>query len=459
MNNPVISLQRTFEIAQKYLTAEKTTPVLPYKSPEELLDALDLSIQEEGQQENDFFDNLEKLVLSTPKTASNAFFNQLFGGRNLPALSGEMLAALLNSSMYTFKVAGPQVLVEKEVISRMLQKIGYAHGDGTFTSGGSMSNMMAMMVARNEKDESIRNQGFNGQKMMAYTSAEGHYCIKKNAGMLGLGRDNVREIKTDSRGKMDTDHLVEQIEYDLTQGYIPFFINATAGTTVRGAFDPFEKIAVIARQYHIWFHIDGAFGGSVPLSRKHKHLITGSELSDSYTWNAHKMMNIPLTASIILMNHPHILRKHLSEKADYLFQGEDDYNPGEQNPQCGRKNDALKVWSAWKYWGDKGYEARINRVYELAKYAVDYINQDNGLELLENPECVAVCFEVKDKPSDLICRMLDQKALVKVGYGKVNEQLYIRVVFVNPDITFSDIDDFFHHVKAIAQTIEAVVVG
>ena len=170
---------------------------------------------------------------------------------------------------------------------------------------------------------------------------------------------------------MMIEDLVSQIQEDLATGFQPFFINSTAGTTVLGAFDPFEEIAKVAKEYGLWFHIDGALGGSVVLSRKYRHLVAGCELSDSYTWNAHKMMNVPLTASIILFNHENILRRNFSEKAEYLFQGEDDFNPGDSSFQCGRRNDALKVWAAWKYLGDEGYEKRVNRQYELAQYAAE----------------------------------------------------------------------------------------
>ena len=192
-------LDKTLDIAKKFIQDEEKTPVSAYKSPYELLDELDLKIGEKGISDEAFFEVLEEVVMATPKTASKSFFNQLFGGRNMAALSGEILAAVLNNSMYTFKVAGPQVLVEKEVVAKMLEKVGYAHGDGTFSPGGSVSNMIAMMVARNEFDKKIRNKGLNGHRLTAYTSEEGHYSTRKNAGILGIGREQVRMIRSDDR--------------------------------------------------------------------------------------------------------------------------------------------------------------------------------------------------------------------------------------------------------------------
>jgi glutamate/tyrosine decarboxylase-like PLP-dependent enzyme len=445
------TLEKTFKIAQKLIQAETEVPVLPYQSPEDLRQILDLDIQSETLSPDNFFEKLEQLILATPRTASHSFFNQLFGGRNLPALSGEILAAVLNSSMYTFKVAGAQVLVEQAVIAKMLDKVGYMEGDGTFAPGGSMANMMAMIVARNEKDLSIRNQGLRGQALVAYTSEEGHYSTTKNAGMLGIGRENVRMIPADAFGKIIPQELENQIVKDLEAGLIPFFINASAGTTVLGVFDDFEAIAQIAQKHHIWFHIDGALGGSVILSQKYRHLLQGCQKSDSFTWNAHKMMGVPLTASIVLFKQPNILRKHFSEKAEYLFQSEEDYNPGEQSMQCGRRNDALKVWAAWKYYGDEGYEARINRVFELSQYAANYIQKSPELELLQQPESINICFAVKGKSAAEICDRLDKEGLIKVGYGSFKKQKFIRLVCVNPDMDEADLDNLFRQIKKVAE--------
>ncbi|MEO1653072.1 MAG: pyridoxal-dependent decarboxylase, partial [Bacteroidota bacterium] len=199
---------------------------------------------------------------------------------------------------------------------------------------------------------------------------------------------------------------------------------------------------------------DGALGGTVVLSRKYRHLVKGAEYSDSFTWNAHKMMGVPLTASAILFNKdPQMLRRHFSEKADYLFQGEDDFNPGEYSLQCGRRNDGLKIWAAWKYLGDEGYEARVNQQYELTQYAVKYIQADQDLHLLQEPECITVCFEVANASSQEICNRLNQEGRIKVGYGKVKNKRYIRLVCVDAEMQTQDIDHFFEEVKLVANTL------
>jgi len=452
-------LNKTFEIAEKYISDHESRPVLPYQSPEKMAQRLDLHLGEEGMSETHFFQLLEQIILATPKTAGEGFYNQLFGGRNFIAVAGEILAAVMNNSMYTYKVAGPQILLEKEVLRKMLSKIGWEEtGEGAFAPGGSMTNLIAMIIARNEKFQSIRNEGFNGMKLTAYTSVEGHYSIMKNAGIIGIGRHNVRHIPSDITGKMRPDALRSQILTDIQDGFIPFFINATASTTVLGAFDPFHELHKIAKEFGLWMHTDGAFGGSAIMSQRHKHLLDGAELSDSFSWNAHKMMSVPLTASVILFPKKGLLNKHISEHADYLFQSdEDDYNPGLNSIQCGRKNDALKVWASWKYFGDEGYEKRINHLFELAQYAVEAIKSDSEFELFQEPEGTTVCFEVAEKSSKEICHILDQKGILKVGYGSARGRTFIRVAFVNPEITFANVDDFFEKIRQVAKELAPTV--
>lgn len=149
---------------------------------------------------------------------------------------------------------------------------------------------------------------------------------------------------------MDTQALERMIQEDIQAGYTPFFVNATAGTTVLGAYDPLEEIAEIAKKYGLRMHVDAALGGGALLSSKHKHLLKGIEKSDSVSWNPHKMMNVPLLAAILLVKDPSVFKRNLGEDADYLFQMDDEeLNPGNKTLQCGRRNDALKVRAALKY--------------------------------------------------------------------------------------------------------------
>ncbi len=228
-------------------------------------------------------------------------------------------------------------------------------------------------------------------------------------------------------------------------------INATAGTTVAGAFDPLDEIADVAGKHGVWLNVDGALGGSVLLSRRHRHLAAGAERADSFVWNAHKMMGVPLPCSALLLARRGLLERHLNETADYLFQSEaDELNPGTRSLQCGRRNDALKLWAAWQLHGDEGYERRIDRLFELAAHAARRIEDDPGLELVMPPESICVCFEAPGVSSAAICERLDDEGRLLVGHGQAGDRRAIRLVCVNPDLDESDLDTALAEIRRTA---------
>ncbi len=443
-------------LSRAFLESEGETPILPRIGPEQLCEEIEFSIPLRGASHDEVMRRLAAVFAKTPRTATNRFFNQLFGGRDSTATVGEVLSVLANSSMYTFKAAGPHILVERELVRHMGLKMGLGDGEGVFAAGGSLSNLTAVLVARDAALEGAGDHGLCGRTLALYTSEDSHYSIPKAAAVVGIGRKNVRYIPVDDLGRMRVDALAEAIERDLDDGVIPAMVNATAGTTVAGAFDPLREIAGVTREHGVWLHVDGAFGGSIILSESHKHLLDGSELADSVSWDAHKMMSVPLTCSVVLFRERGRAAASLSENAEYLFQqDDDDLNPGTRSLQCGRRNDAMKLWAAWQRHGDVGYGERIDRLFELAQYAQEIVDRDDRLTLSCEPMSVNVCFEVEHKASDAICQRLDELGRLKIGYGVVGGRRIIRMVFVNPDLTSEDVDRAFEVILGVGEELPA----
>jgi sulfinoalanine decarboxylase/sulfinoalanine decarboxylase/aspartate 1-decarboxylase len=347
--------------------------------------------------------------------------------------------------MYTYKAAGPQVGVEKVIISKVCEMIGWSdNGGGTFAAGGSMTNFMGMLMARDASKSSIKTKGFQQEKLTVYTSLESHYSVQKNAAFAGIGRDNVRFVPIDDRGKIDTHALNNMIETDKKNGYTPSLINLTAGTTVLGAFDPIPAVSEICEAHAIWLHVDGAYCGSVLFSSKYKHLIKGIEKVDSFSFNAHKMLATPLSCSLLLVKDEKQLYDSFSNEADYLYQTDhDEFNLGKSSLQCGRRNDALKFWTLWKSIGTKGLEAIVDRQFELADYAREYIRANNDYTLYSYDESVSVCFNYKNIPTRLLCTQLYEKSKLLVGYGSFKQDEFVRLVTVNAQNSTEDILKFF----------------
>ncbi len=443
------------ELFSSVIEMEKKSSESKFYTPEFLLDAIDLELGKSGSGQAETLALLQRIAAKTTKTSGNKFFNQLFAGRIDIALLADMLAIYLNVSMYTYKVAGIHVLIEQEVIRRMANFIGFgSESGGIFTPGGSLSNFVAMTAARNDADPNIKDEGIGQFVMTAYTSCQSHYSLTKNANLIGIGRNNIRKITVDTSGAMLLDELEEKIKADIAAGKKPFFINATTGTTVLGAFDHVEKIADIAEKYNIWLHVDGAWGGSLLLNQDYRHLFKGIDRANSFTWDAHKMMGVPLVASAIIFKDNATLQKQISEPADYLFQADNDfYNPGTRSIQCGRKNDALKVWAAWKMLGDEGYAERIAQQRRLTLYLADLVDRDPSLKLHCQPQALNVCFDVIGKSSKAICQKLDQAEKLKIGYGTFKDHCFIRAICVNPDLTEKDLDNMIQEIKEITTKI------
>ncbi len=441
MENTIDLFQR---ITSDLLKDEKKNPVTEHIPSSELFDTLDLSLKEGPICEDEFEKVVKELVFASPRTATNGFFNQLFGGRNDKAILGELLAVFLNNSMYTYKAAGAQIGVEKVILRKICDIIGWdENSDGTFAPGGSMTNFMSMLMARDRASSKVTRQGLQ-QKMIVYTSKESHYSIPKNAAFCGIGRDNVRYIPTDNKGRVEASLLERMIEQDVSEGGLPIMVNLTAGTTVLGSFDPIRPVSEICKKHKIWLHVDGAYCGSVLFSKKYRHLIDGIELVDSFSFNAHKMIGTPLSCSIIVVNDKKHLYDSFSNDASYLYQtDQDDFNLGKTSLQCGRRNDALKFWTLWKSEGTTGLEKIVDHQFALADTARDYVRNHSDYTLYSYDETIAICFNYKGIPARDICTLLYEHSELLVGYGSFKNDEFIRLITINAQNEHQDILDFF----------------
>ena len=431
----------------------------PKISPEHLYKEFDISLDESTN-----FDGIkeiiEKYLTLAVKTGSTNFYNQLFSGFSATGYLGEVLTALTNSSMYTFEMSPVATLMEKELIKRMSSLIGYENGFGTFVTGGSNGNLLGMLAAIYRLDPSLKEEGIFGSKVLTgFVSEESHYSFLKAAQLLGIGTKQIIKVPCDEYGHMNPTALEKCIQDSINSGKQPFFVGGTAGTTVRGTFDPFNKLADICEKYNLWFHIDASWGGSVIISSKHNHLMNGSERSDSITWCAHKMMGMPLMCTAALFKDPSILKKiNTVDGTDYLFHDDPDniINLGEHSLLCGRRTDALKLWLSWKYLGNSGFEKNINHIFEMAQYAKEKIETSSLLHLITPIESLNVCFQIQPdslpKPDwntfnvNVRDKMLSDGKLM-VNYANVNSITCIRLVTSNFKLKKKDLDFFFYEIE------------
>jgi glutamate/tyrosine decarboxylase-like PLP-dependent enzyme len=422
----------------------------------------DLNLPLEGMGVDTVLADIDEYMRYSVHTNNPGFMNPLWGGMNVSALAGEIIASLTNNSMYTYELSPMATLIEQALIRRMCEIVGFGDGNGTLTTGGSNGNMIGMMCARYQVDPLGQRRGFDGQNLVCYVSEESHYSVLMAANVLGIGFDNVIKVPCDQDGRMRTDKLSEEIARTRNDGKTPFCVVATAGTTVRGAFDPIKEIAGVCSDNNIWFHVDAAWGGSCMFSTKYRNLMDGVELADSLCWDAHKMMGVPLVCSAFLIKRPEILRKICShgDVAHYLFHGEtEDIDLGRISLQCGRRNDALKLFLAWREKGDAGWARLVESYVGLADFLQALVEGEEKLEMVSSRSWSNVCIRYTSEgiDHDAVNTELRDRLIrtgrFMVSSSVVDEKKILRPVIANPAVTREGITQFVAEIIQIGDDI------
>ena len=421
-------------------------------------------IESKGIDDAELISELKTILDLSVKTIHPLFLNQLFGGFDEAAWTGEIVSSLLNPTMATYEIAPILTLIEKRVVSELLDIMGMDRGEGIMVTGGSNSNLLAMLCARTEYSPNIRLSGFGHNRFRVYVSSEAHYSFDKAANITGIGTQNLVQIPANEKGEMIPEELERIISADLKEGYIPIMVGATFGTTVMGAFDPIYKIARICDTYKVWLHVDAAWGGGALFTTKFKHLVKGIEVADSVGFDAHKTMGTPLMTSFFLTKHAGILKNtNRGGGAEYLFHEYDnsDWDTGTYSLQCGRRADILKFWFLWRSHGTQGLIDRTEHLFSLAEHAVTEIKNNPRFKLI-HANYLNVCFQVapghdKENINSFTLRL--RKLLVKEGKAMVNYAqrtdgtIFFRLVFPNHQTQKSHISELF---KLILETADRV---
>lgn len=194
-------------------------------------------------------------------------------------------------------------MVEKYTAKRLANMFGFngPHAGGIAQPGGSAGNSSSIVIARNTLYPETKTQGLGGKRFVLFTSAHGHYSLEKAAQMFGFGSDSIISVPVDEAGRMIPEELSKLVIQSKKDGKTPFYVNATAGTTVMGSFDPFNAIADICEEHGLWMHVDGSWGGPVVFNAEvAKVRLDGVERANSLVMCPHKMLGVPVTASFLV---------------------------------------------------------------------------------------------------------------------------------------------------------------
>jgi len=231
-----------------------------------------------------------------------------------------------------------------------------------------MANMIALLIAHRRKSlvNTARQGLWYAVPMTIYASEEVHMSIPKAADILGFGRDNVRLIACDDRQRMRVDLLRQQIETDQRDGLRPFCVVGSAGTVNTGVVDPLNEIADVAKEFDLWFHVDGAYGAPGSLDESKKPLFAGLERADSVSLDPHKWLYVPVDAGCLLFRNDAAARAAFStDEADYIkthgYTDEEAFAFWDYGVELSRRFRALKVWLTLQYYGSRRIAGRPER--------------------------------------------------------------------------------------------------
>ncbi|EXJ94765.1 glutamate decarboxylase [Capronia coronata CBS 617.96] len=405
-----------------------------------------LSIPNQGTGQDGLLDTLASVLKYSVNTSCPGFLDKLYAAPLPPGIAADLVLSVLNTNLHVYQVSPVLSLIETHVARALTGMFGFTgpRAGGINVQGGSASNLTSIVIARNTLFPDTKRLGNNagGRSLVLFTSEHGHYSIEKAAQQCGFGSASVVSVPVDPvTGEMDPTALETLIIREKRHGKTPFYVNATAGTTVLGSFDPFAAIAEVVRKYGLWLHIDGAWGGSFVFSEVlRQRSLRECNLADSIAINPHKMLGVPVTCSFLLLKDLRHAHRANTLRAGYLFHDkENEQDEAENDPndndsvdvedgqvnghaktnghidgeegeedeewtppddladltlQCGRRGDSLKFFFAWQYYGTSGYRAKIENAYSVACHFADLVDRHPDLVLVSTnpPPCLQVCF-------------------------------------------------------------------
>lgn len=452
-------------VAERFQTAASPATGTPIDELQRRVDALDLDAPPAGGPEA--VEEIDSLFLREAVWFHHPdYLAHLNCPVDIHAVAAETALASVNTSVDTYDQSRIATLIERRMLAWTAEKIGFAHGDGIFTSGGTQSNFQGLFLAR---QATLR--GFHGaeridrqSRLVVLTSAESHFSVAKSALLLGLAEDAVVTVASDEEGRMDITSLESHLTAALAEGKIPMAISATAGTTDRGVIDPLPRIADVADREGIWFHADAAYGGALLVSPTRRGLLNGIERARSVTIDFHKGFFQPLSSSALILRDAQDF--HLGTwYADYLNPEEsEEPNQVDKSLQTSRRFDALKLFATLRGAGSSAIGEAIDRVIDLAHEAHDVLRAHESLHLLSGSDLSTVIFRwqpegVTDAEADSLVAPIRQhfqeSGRLLIAKTVIRDRPALKLTLLNPEVTIEHLTHRFDIIADLAADLHA----
>jgi aromatic-L-amino-acid decarboxylase len=372
-----------------------------------------------------------------------SFFAYFATSTSGPGIFGELLSAAFDNKSMLWRTSPASTELEEVVLDWLRQMMGLDPGMiGIIYDTASVSSMHAIAAAREGVEQRIREEGMSGRPdlplLRVYVSEQAHSSIEKAVITLGLGQRGLRKIPTDSEFRMDVDALADAINEDKRNGYLPFCIVATVGTTSTSSIDPVSKIIPIGEEHAMWLHVDAAYAGSAAVVPELRHILAGCERADSIVTNPHKWLFTPFDLSVLYCRHMDLLKRAFSLVPEYLRTPEQEKvrSGSDYGIQLGRRFRALKLWMVMRYFGHEGLAARIREHCRVARLFASWVDESPDWELLAPVPLALVCFRARpedvapeelDALNEAIMHRVNASGRALLSHTRLNDKLTLRL--------------------------------
>lgn len=420
-----------------YFTQVAKNPLCQYTSASEFADRFNSELSLEGESLEQLMADCRSIFAATRHTGHPRFLGYVGSVSTPVGAFADLIASSLNPNVNSWRGAPAGTELEKIVVGWLGLLIGYGeNSEGFLTSGGSMANLNALVMAHRVKSpEQVSEKGlWNSTPMMIYAGERTHFSISKAADIMGLGRNCVRTVSLDANFRLDISSLRQCIETDLNKGLQPFCIVANAGTTATGAVDLLTEIALVAEEYNLWFHVDGAYGAPAALDPRKRNLFEGIERADSVALDAHKWLFTPIDCGCLLFRKSDTIRDALSFGiGEYLKLHEEteaeSFAFWDYSIELSRRFRALKIWMLLRYYGVERIRAAICENNALAEYFGECVSAAEDFELLTPVELSICCFRYV--PSSLSAKFAladeTERETLNAELNRLNAQILYAV--------------------------------
>ncbi|MEO8073550.1 MAG: pyridoxal-dependent decarboxylase [Acidobacteriota bacterium] len=419
-------------------------PVLSQIEPNWLKDNLPKSAPETGEDFAEVIKDIDKLILPAVTHWNHPNFHGLFStSTSSVGIFGELLSAAFDMKAMLWRTSPASTELEEVVLDWLRQMMGLDSGlKGIIYDTASVSTLHAIAAAREGLDLKIRELGMSGRAdlplLRVYTSEQAHSSVEKAVILLGLGQRSLVKIAVDDKFRMRPDKLREAIEADKQNGYLPFCVVATVGTTSTTSIDPVSDIVSVCEEHTLWLHVDAAYAGSGAIVPELQNCLKGCERADSLVTNPHKWLFTPFDLSVLYCRHLDLLKRAFTLVPEYLKTNETVTNQMDYGIQLGRRFRSLKLWFIMRYFGQQGMIERIREHCRLAKIFASWIEESEDWEILAPIPFALVCFrahpknvENLDDLNENLMNSINESGKAYISHTKLNGKFTLRVSIGN----------------------------